>query len=564
MRHLGAIAGYVLLAALLTVPAGLRLGSHIVGYGDAQLFVWELWWFHRAVFELGVNPLVTNAIFHPTPGVPLIWSSAANLLPGMLLVGLFGPVGAYNALVLSGLVIGAVGAYLLALRLVGRRDAAFLGGLIFAFAPTHLAQLTGHLGCMTVQWLPFCVLALWRLAERPTWKRAGLFALSLFAVLISDVYVAGFFLLVLAPTYLALRARHDFTPAFLGRALAAAGAAFAGAAVFLWPSFLVLKGAATDAAQRLTVHRFGQDVLQLLVPPPTHPLFGFLSRPFAGRIVNDDSWGYLGWSVLALAAIAIWRVGGREVRFWSLFSALAIVLSLGTYLHVAGPTPLPLPYLGLIQLPIIQSLRVPGRALEIAALGLGMLAAVGAGWWLTRLGDRARYAAAGLIALVALESFIYFPFPTTSARVPAFYEAIAKEPDAALLEYPNGSTDWGGPTYRWMYYQTAHGKPLVTAHTHRIPNGALDFIERTPFVKRVAYGGSLAVAPAERAHVRAALAEGGISHVILHRVPGMFEGAAYDAAVTQMDALLGPPVHRDEELTAFKVLGRRAPGRFGE
>ncbi|MFN3428798.1 MAG: hypothetical protein ACK46X_02470, partial [Candidatus Sericytochromatia bacterium] len=458
VAHWPAAIGFALMALVMTLPAAPRLATHILGAGDSAYFVWELWWFHHAAFVRHADPLLTDMLYHPQSGVPLIWSTPINLLPGMVLVGLLGPVMAYNTLVLAGLALAGYGAYRLAFALVGDRRAAFLAGLIFALAPAHMAQLAGgHLGVMSVQWVPFCALALLSLYAAPTWRRAGLFGLTVALVAATDLYVAAYFFGTLAVAFVGYHAWRDrarlLSPAFSLKAAIAAVAGLAATVPFHVPTWRTLQGATSNTAQAATVDRFGQDLLQLLLPAPGHPLLGWLSHPLSGRIANTDSWGTLGWVALALAGIGLWRRRDDLTRFWALFTGLAVVGALGTWLHVAGAKLLPMPYMLAVQLPVIKSLRVPGRLAEIAALGLAVLAAAGAAWWFNRLGERARWAFVALGAAIALEYAAFMPFPTTSAAVPPFYRTLAADaPARAILELPNGDENWGGPTHRWMFY----------------------------------------------------------------------------------------------------------------
>lgn len=566
--HWPALVGYLAVAFALTFPGVLRLGSHTLGTSDALYFVWELWWFHHAAFVLHTDPLVTPLLFHPTPSVPLIWSTPVNLLPGMALVGLLGPVGTYNLLVLTAIVLSGYGAYRLAWHGVRDRRAAFLAGLIFAFAPAHMGQvIVGHLGVLSVQWTPFCALALWRLAEAPSWRRAAVFAVTTALVAGSDLYVAIYFFGALALGFVGFGLWRDrarfLAPAFWGRAGVAGLAGLAAVAPFYLATWRNLQGASTTTVQGATVDRFGQDLLQLLLPAPTHPLFGALSRPFAGAIANQDSWGTLSLTAVALAGLALWKRRAWPVGAWGAFTAVALVGSLGTALMVAGAKLAPMPYAIAAQLPVLKALRVPGRLAEIAALGLGLLAAYGLAWWLPRLGDRAPKVFGALVALVGLESLIAMPFPTSPTAVPAFYRSLAATPGGgALLELPNGDLNYGGPTHRWMYYQTIHQRPLVFGHTHRVPNGVSTYYWNDPVVRAIArmgYNGRpLDLAPSDRRSAAGRLAGDGVSHVIVHRVPGMVGAETFALWQRELTELFGAPVYTDAEMAAFETGMRSA------
>jgi hypothetical protein len=429
--------------------------------------------------------------------------------------------------------------------------------MVFAFAPAHMAQVVGgHLGVMTIQWVPFCLLALLRLRDRPGLARAAVFALTLALVLGSDLYVAIYFLGTLGLVGAGWAVRHRPERRFLAWAGGGAIAALLAVLPFHLPTWRNLQGAATTVDQGLTVHQFGEDVVQLLFPSPFHPIFGRLSASLYGHVTNHDAWGTLGLSVLALAALALWKRRDALTRFWGWVSAVAIVGSLGTFLHVAGPTRVPLPYALLTYVPVIKNLRVPARLGEVAALGLAMLVAAGAAWWLPRLGRRGRAVFVGLVAAIGVEYMANAPFPTSAAAVPAFYQALAQNPRAgALLELPNGDANWGGPTHTWMYYQTVHHRPLVVGHTHRVPDGALDYIYGTPLVTALAHVGPDGLPPALRGRAGAAaaqqLADDGITHVVIHRVPGLCDEPVYGRMVGQLTELLGAPVYQEPGMAAF-------------
>ncbi|MFP5502952.1 MAG: hypothetical protein ACLGIN_10720, partial [Candidatus Sericytochromatia bacterium] len=558
--HGPALVGFLLLTVLFTFPAAIRLGSHAMGTVDVFAFVWEFWWFHHAVFVLHQSPLTTDLLFFPASVMPLIWSTPMVLVPGMALTGLVGPVVAYNLMMLGGLALAGVGGYLLAWHLVRRRLPAFLAGAIFAFGPTHMAHVEmGQIGLASVQWVPFFALAALRLYERPTWGRAGFFALALALVMATDLYVAVYFLglfgLAFAGYHLAVDRAGFCRPAFLGRAAAATVAAAIAVFPFYLPTLLVLKDAATTAVIAESVHRFGQDLVQLLLPPPKHRLLGWLASPWQGAVTNSENWGYIGWGAIALAGVALLRARSRQMGFWALFSGLGVLLAMGTTLHVAGPTPLPLPYWLASETPLLENFRAPGRFMIFAGLGLGMLAAYAASW-LVATGRRKWLLA--LSGLLLLEYYSFAPFPTRTAQIPDYYRALAADPSAgAVLAIPNGTPDWGEIDHQWMYFQTAHRRPLVYAHTHRVPSGMLDWVKTTPVVKDLtnmaATNGTLQIAEADRAGARERLAAEGISHVALHAVPGLLEGDRFSALKDDLTALLGVPEHEEPGMAVYRI-----------
>jgi len=146
MRHGRVLAVYVLLALILTYPLILQIGTHVPGDGrDDPALVWNLWWVRYALTDLHTNPLTCSYMFYPL-GVNLTFYTL-TILNGMLSIPVqmaANLVAASNINLLASFVIAGFGMYLLALDVAarGRRGsrqaltaAAFLAGLVFAFAP---------------------------------------------------------------------------------------------------------------------------------------------------------------------------------------------------------------------------------------------------------------------------------------------------------------------------------------------------------------------------------------------------------------------------------------------
>src|SRR5262245_27670740 len=129
--------------------------------GDPALNTWLLWWSTRRV------PL-TAAWWN----APMFYPMADAMALSELLIGLLpitapvqwltgNPLLAYNAVFLSSFALSGLAAYGLAKELTHRRDAAVLAGLVFAFGPYRMNQLS-HIQMLAYYWAPICLLALHR------------------------------------------------------------------------------------------------------------------------------------------------------------------------------------------------------------------------------------------------------------------------------------------------------------------------------------------------------------------------------------------------------------------
>lgn len=158
-----AAAAYLLAALVATWPLASGLGRDVAwDLGDSVLNMWILSWVceqFRHILAGDVSRIATffdaNA-FYPAP-LALAYSEhlvaqAVQVLPIYLATG--NPILCYNLLFLSTFVLGGLGMYLLVRELTGQPWAAFIAGLLFAFAPYRLAQ-SSHLQVLSAHWMPF-------------------------------------------------------------------------------------------------------------------------------------------------------------------------------------------------------------------------------------------------------------------------------------------------------------------------------------------------------------------------------------------------------------------------
>ena len=158
-----ALAAYTVMTLAATWPLAGGLARDVAGdLGDSLLNMWILSWDCEqllAILHGDVSRVVTffdANIFHPAP-LALAYSEhllpqALQVLPIYALTG--NPILCYNLLFLSTFVLSALGMYLLVRQLTGNALAAFVAGLLFAFAPYRLPQ-SSHVQVLSSQWMPF-------------------------------------------------------------------------------------------------------------------------------------------------------------------------------------------------------------------------------------------------------------------------------------------------------------------------------------------------------------------------------------------------------------------------
>jgi F5/8 type C domain-containing protein len=195
--HVLAFALYLLFAIVLTFPLAVRLATAVPNdLGDPLLNIWILWWNATHV------PLTASwwnaPAFFPAENVLTFSEHLLGLSPiASPVYWLTGSaLASYNVVFLLTFPLSAFAAYLLCLHLTDRRDAAFLGGLAFGFAPYRISQMA-HVQVLASFWMPVALLGLHRFVRGDGWRWLVLFAaMWLMQALTNGYYMAFFSVLV--------------------------------------------------------------------------------------------------------------------------------------------------------------------------------------------------------------------------------------------------------------------------------------------------------------------------------------------------------------------------------
>ncbi len=200
------LLGYVIAALAFTWPLPLHLGTHFTGDpgGDTGVYVWNQWVFHQELVA-GHNPLATEKILSLTSRVDLTqhnYTAFLNVLALPLISGL-GIITAFNVVFLLVSVLNALFAYGLARSVTtATRFEAFLGGLLFAWAPAMVARTTGHFSLVAAAALPAFLWCLIKAERSRASRDAALVGLCMAWAALSDAYY-GVYCLMIAIVYVA-------------------------------------------------------------------------------------------------------------------------------------------------------------------------------------------------------------------------------------------------------------------------------------------------------------------------------------------------------------------------
>jgi hypothetical protein len=359
--HLLVLGVFVALSVILTYPLVKDLGSRILGPpapGDNFEYLYKVWWFKHALFDLHISPFFNPDMFYPF-GYPVTLSETtlANTIPALPLTLLFGEVVAYNLTILISFVLSGFGMYLLVLYLTGSRQAGLVSGVVFAFCPYRMLHLgSGHLPLMGTQWLPLLFLYLDKMLVR---QRAsdGLMAAVFYALGALTAWYYAYIFALAGAVYVLLRGR-QWRQYLWQRRFARCALTFVAACLLLVGPFVLpvtqlwKEGARPQSLKYLD--SFSASPLDFVYPNVLHPLWGeWLLQHYQQPIENIL---YLGLTPLILAALALWRRRsfrtprpkhgveyrprtdrGMEYRqvgqAFAWLSLLFVVLALGTTLH---------------------------------------------------------------------------------------------------------------------------------------------------------------------------------------------------------------------------------------
>ncbi|CAM3217571.1 hypothetical protein BST27_23560 [Mycobacterium intermedium] len=420
------------------------------GCCDQQQTIWFLGWTPHALAN-GLNPFFTTQIAAPD-GVNLMWNTPMILLGllGWLPAKVGGPIFAFNVLMIVGIALSGLTAWVAIRRWTGDGVAPAVGGAVYAFSPYVASHAAMHLNLATA-WVPpllLCVIDdLLVTRRRPPWQ-AGV-ALGVLAtaqlLITEEVLATSVVASVVLVCVMALvrrdgkvRARWSAGAARLVPALAVATITFLVLAA--GPLFAQFFGPQRISGQVQHPETFSTDLLNVILPTPYQLIAPGaatkVSREFSG--LYHEATAYLGLPLLVLLVVAAVRLwDDLRARIASVTGALLLLLSLGPWLHIGKEKlPVPLPWLPIGKLPLLHHV-LPGRFTLYVWLSVAVIVAI--------VIKRATRLAPGPAArwLLAVAAAIVFILPAPLGRqpfyTPDFFRNWASQhigPDETVLVAP--------------------------------------------------------------------------------------------------------------------------------
>jgi hypothetical protein len=345
------LVGFSVLTLALAYPLSVDPASRVLAVApDTDLFIWTLAWDAHALLTQPFSIFDAN-IYYPQSRT-LAYSE--NLIGGALFAApawwaTGNGVLAMNVTALASTVLCGAGAWLLARCLGASLPAAWLAGIIFAFAPPRFLRLS-QLHLTLVQWMPFALAffhSYWN-----TGRRRDLYLTCLFFTLQALSSGHGAVFLTLAMMAWAIYNFALGEPIALRRRVSDLG--LVGAALLVPAALVVLPYLAVQREMQLRrsladAATWSASAASFLASP-TH-VHQFVLSQATDRSINDEAWAYLfpGYLPLILAAAAFLLASrtprAGTLRYGSVWTRVALLLEvigltaagLAAYVLLAGP-----------------------------------------------------------------------------------------------------------------------------------------------------------------------------------------------------------------------------------
>jgi hypothetical protein len=323
-----ATAAYFVLTIIATWPVAAGIARDVAwDLGDPVLVMWVLSWDCEQLLRIlggdvsRIASFFDGNIFYPAP-LTLAYSDhlfaqAIQILP--VWAASENPILSYNVLFISTFVLSGAGMYLLMRELTGNAAAAFVAGLVFAFAPYRLSQ-SSHLPVLSSQWMPFVLYGVTRYFEsRRVRPLAGAAAALILQNLSSGYHLLFFPPFAAAYVLWEIARHHRWRDGRMWAQLTVAGLVVAAAtAPFLLP-YAAMRNLWQPQRPVAEVARFSADVYSYATAFSEQRIWGGLLRAFPKPEV--DLFPGLVPLVLALIGLAWYR--RREHAAHPLPTALA-------------------------------------------------------------------------------------------------------------------------------------------------------------------------------------------------------------------------------------------------
>jgi hypothetical protein len=514
-------AFFLLLSIIITWPLILHMQDRVPGWFiiDNYEYLWKMWWFKHAIFDLHINPLFAPNILYPS-GFPLAYAEITPLhtVIGLPLTLLFGEVVTYNLFALASFVISGWATYLLVHKWTQSTWAALFAGILIVLNPYHYIRYGGILPLLAIEGIPVFLLGLesWILTRKFAWITVT--ALGYAVAAWASIYYA-FGLLILGPCYIIVRLamiHRELNYRKTVTHLIILALLVIGATVPLALPYLSLRESSNLEIPLEDTDYWSASISDYLVPTGLSPIWGnwviqnVLGVPGDYPQIALEFVLTSGYVALLFASYGAFKGSGKEKKALLVFTGVALVLSLGPTFHMGRhplviPAPqavidhfnqimdsignflpshesysplsnegltLPLPALFLRWIiEPLKGMRGWNRFAVFVNLGISLLAGLGFAYWINNeIKPKTPHSKIALapIVFIVLAAFELWPRPVPLQPIeprPVDLWLVAQPDQGSIMELPLTSALNGAQ----LLYTRYHGKPIAFAYGTYLP-----------------------------------------------------------------------------------------------
>jgi len=463
---------YLGLAIYFTWPLIPNFSRAIIGqfdFTDGPMFLWNFWVTKNAVLHLQ-NPFLTDLVYYPNQvNLSLVTYTFTSGLISIFLQPFFNLIETLNIITIGSIVASALGMSVLVGYLTKNRLAGIVPGVIFGFSPYVFSHLmAGHYNLALLWLFPLIALFFIKSLREESFINPILFSLFLILQSYLDLqllFYSAIILLFIFLQHLITYNKKLFTRQKLYYLLIFLGLY---GVIFVLPFFNLVSTFNVKNAMEPTYNNgdlaimFGQNPLNPLLNSPNYKMVLEMIGGYRENVIT------LGYSVLAFAflSLILFKKQFTEKLFYALLAVAGMILAFGPHPQIRHEVfySIDFPFFYLQGLPGFNFGVVPTRFIVIAYFGLAVLA----GFFISEIanyfnGKKVGYLIYCLILpAVVLVTVEYYSGEMKLDFLPhsSILETIKNDPgDFAVLSL--------NPTTRDEYYQTFHGKKLISGYLGR-------------------------------------------------------------------------------------------------
>jgi hypothetical protein len=442
--------------------------TYIGGGHDPAGYIWSMVWWPYAIVH-GLNPFMPRVIWSPV-GFNLAWAAA---IPGPSLLlwpitRLFGPIVAFNLLMLLTPPIVALSTFLLCRTITGRFWASVVGGFLFGFSPYMIGHmLMGQPNLTLIFAVPLGLYLIVRRLDGSIGQRTFVI---LFAGTVTLQFLVSTEIVALTTLFggialiIALIILEREQNSSLRNIMAPLALAYVISGVLLLP-YLYDALFLPMPEQMHPVEKCSADLLAYFVPSPMMLLGGGTFANYADTLTPHVWYGgkgvYTSPALLVIVALYTyirWRTAIGKLLILS--GAAVVVCSLGPRLHVADHSLMVLPWHWMMKIPTLNQ-ALPVRFAMFLFLVISIMTAIVLSD--TTIARSVRISLTFFSVLLLLPNRHYRLTVPQHVDTPAFFETSTIKtyvrPGDALLIFPYSIQ---GTTMLWqaqtnMYFNMVGG-----------------------------------------------------------------------------------------------------------